>query len=121
MFRFRSVVAQLPMRVLAGWLVASMAGWLCLALLGLGIERAVFAAPLTTGMVVAVIGGVEGTALLLALAIFALLVAMAGREHTPAPIRTRPLSAMWPTPPSTGRPQVRAAGAPSGPPISALH
>ncbi len=94
MSRLRILAARLPLKVLAGWLVASMIGWLGVALVGLGIEREVYGVPLTATQVLTVIGGMEGVALVLALTIFALILLIAGSDqpkvrpmrhhHTPA-------------------------------------
>ncbi len=121
MFRFRSVLALLPIRVLAGWLVASMIGWLGVGLVGVAIERAVFAAPLTPGLVIATIGGAEGTALLLALAIFALLMAVASAEAAAmgSPARRRP--GAWMPPVSFDGQLGRSASAARWPSSSVLH
>lgn len=103
MSRLRSVVARLPVRVLLGWLVASMLGWLGVAVIGLVIERAVYAVPLTAAQIVTVVGGMEGIALLLALTIFALLLVMAGADASRIGTRPHGPSAAGATPLSTRR------------------
>ncbi len=98
MSRFRTLVSRLPARVLVGWLIASMIGWLGVAIVGLAIEREVYAVPLTATQVLMVIGGMEGVALVLALTIFALLLLIAGSDQPKVrPIANRRTPAWSPT------------------------
>ncbi|MGH7667942.1 MAG: hypothetical protein ACRENQ_00485, partial [Gemmatimonadaceae bacterium] len=90
MFRFRSLIARLPLRVLVVWFVAGMVGWLAVALVGLAVEREVYAVPLTAAQVITVVGGMEGLALVLAVMIFALLMLAVGRDTTASPLRVEP-------------------------------
>ena len=109
---FRSLVTRVPLKVLVGWLAASMVGWLGVALVCLGIEREVYAVPLTATQVLAVIGGMEGTALALALTILAVfvLVERADDAQRNAPKTRRAVA--WTTPLSTGGHPVVASALP---------
>ncbi len=103
MSAFRSAVVRLPVKVLLGWLVASMVGWLGVAVVGLAIERAVYAVPLTAIQVISVVGGMEGIALVLALTIFALVMLIAGADASPAHARPHRAYRAWATPLSASR------------------
>lgn len=109
---FRSLVTRIPLKVLVGWLVASMVGWLGVALLCLGIEREIYRVPLTAMQVIAVVGGMEGTALALALSILAIFVLVGRAEAAQGNAPKTRRAVAWKTPLSTGGHPVVASALP---------
>lgn len=81
-----TAIARLPLRTLAVWLLASMFGWLCITLLGVGVEDLVSTASLSLGQVLAILGGVQAVVLGIGLSIFAMMVVAA--RHMPVPVHT---------------------------------
>ncbi len=112
MSSFRFAVRRLPLRVLVGWLAASMIGWLGVALVGLAIEREVYAVPLTASQVFTVIAGMEGIVLALAFMTFAILIVIASAQGPAVARPERRRSPRWATPMSTGGHPVVAAALP---------
>ena len=109
---FRSAVRRLPVRVLLGWLAASMIGWLGVAIVGLAIEWGVYSVRLTAAQVLTVIGGMEGVALVLALMIFAIFILIAKADVSQVRAPKQPRSRAWTTPRSTGGQPVVASALP---------
>jgi hypothetical protein len=83
MSSIRSAIERLPVRLLAGWLIACMVGWLCVTLVGVAVDELVASNPLTAGQALALVADVQGAVALMGLSIFGAMIEMVRRMPVP--------------------------------------